>query len=337
MRSSTVPARIITALIGVVVTPIALGLLSTGGWGWYAAVGSFDGFDLSAVAGPTALQAIAIALLVGLVLTGLWSAAGLLTAGILSIVPIAFSLFPSLLMSIYQLRLPLPREWIDGLAYGVPLAILPALGGMGLALWSARHRPARSGTLHAIGFVASPLLLLGGGWMLALSAARAFQALQRFQLGVSVDAAAYAIGGAVLIVAGLFFTKWSPFALLLPALALIVITPLMIMRASAFFGFVFALDRDTATGLTVLVTMGAAVAAAMLYIVFTIVMVRTRSRATVQHPAMVFHGADPSAPAYPMAASSDASYPGAAGSPTGSGYPQIPGDAASPGSDPHRP
>ena len=115
--------------------------------------------------------------------------------------------------------------------------------------------------------------------MLALSAARAFQALQRFQLGVSVDAAAYAIGGTVLIVAGLFLTKWSPFALLLPALALIVITPLMLMRASAFFSFVFTLDRDTATGVTVLVTMGAAVAAAVLYIVFTIVMVRTRARA----------------------------------------------------------
>lgn len=304
MRPSTAPARIITALIGLIVTPIALGLLSTGGWGWYAAVGSFDGFDLSALAGPTALQAIAIALLVGLVLTGLWSSAGLLAAGILSIVPIAFALFPSLLMSVYQLRLPLPREWIDGLSYGVPLAILPVLGGMGLALWSARHRPARSGPLQAIGLIASPLLLLGGGWMLTLAAARAVQALQRFELGVAVDAAAYAVGGAVLIVAGLFLTKWSPFALLLPALVLIVITPLTIMRGSAFFGFVITLDRDTATGLTVLVTLGAAVAAALIYLAFTLVMVLTRTRAarlqTAVHPggaarAMTY----PDAAAYP--------------------------------------
>jgi hypothetical protein len=34
MRPSTVPARIITALIGVVVTPLALGVLSSGGLIW---------------------------------------------------------------------------------------------------------------------------------------------------------------------------------------------------------------------------------------------------------------------------------------------------------------
>lgn len=296
MRPSTVPVRVITAAIGLIVTPIAIGLLSSGGWGWYAASGSYGGLDISRLAGPTALQAAAIVLLVAVVLTGLWSSAGLLAAGVLSLFPIVFALFPSVVVSAY--RLPVPRAWMDGISYGVPLVLLPVLGGMGLALWSARHHPRVSGALQAIGLVVAPLLLLGGGWLLSLSVARSMVALQRFQLGLAADAAAYAIGGVVLVVAGIFLTRWSPFALLLPALALLIITPLTLMRGGAFVEFLFEFGRDTVMGVTGPVSMGAGAAAALLYIAFTAVMLRARRRATAVLPHAAAPG-HPTAPTYP--------------------------------------
>jgi len=287
MRSSTVPARIITALIGVVVTPIALGLLSSGGLIWYQTFTRYGGFDGTLLVGPTALQIAGIALLVVVVLTGLWSSAGLLAAGALSVIALVFALFPSITVSAYQL--PVPREWIDGAYYGLPTALLPVLGGMGLALWFARHRPSRSAALHVIGFFATPVLLLAGAWLVILSIARFLTSMQRFELSPAPDALGLLLGGIVLLLAGLFFTRWSPFALLLPALFLIIITPLLVTPGSALFNVVYPIDRDAALGLLGIVAMGTGVAAAVLYIAYTLVMVRTRARAA-RFPATVHPG-----------------------------------------------
>jgi hypothetical protein len=287
MRSSTVPARIITALIGVVVTPIALGLLSSGGLIWYQTFTRYGGFDGTLLVGPTALQAAGIALQVVVVLTGLWSSAGLLAAGALSVFTLAFALFPSL--TVWAYRLPVPHEWIDGASYGLPTALLPVLGSMGLALWFARHRPSRSAALHVIGVFATPVLLLVGAWLVALSLARSLDSMRRLELGPAPDALGLLLGGVVFIAAGFFFTRWSPYALLLPALFLIIITPLFVAPGSALFQVLFPIDRDAVFSLLGIVAMGTGVAAAVLYIANTLVLVRTRARAA-QFPATVHPG-----------------------------------------------
>lgn len=303
MRPSTAPARIIAALIGLIVTPVALGLLSSGGLAWYQAFTRYAGFDGTLLIGPTALQAAGIALLIVVVLTGLWSSAGLLAAGAVTVFPLVFALFPSVTVWAYQL--PVPREWIDGAYYGLPAALLPVLGGMGLALWFARHRPSRSAALNVVGLFATPVLLLAGAWLTTLSIARLLTSMQRFELSPAPDAFGLLIGGIVLIVAGLFFTRWSPFALLLPAIFLIIITPLLVAPGSALFDVLYPIDRDAALGLIGVVAMGTGVAAAILYIAFTVVMVITRTRAARLQTAL-----------HAGAAAPETTYPGTAAYPS---------------------
>lgn len=185
-----------------------------------------------------------------------------------------FAVSPTLVVNAYQV---LPREVADGVSYGVPLAILPVLGGMGLALWFARHHERRSASVQVVGLIAAPVLLLGGGRMLALSTSRTLMVLRTFDTTVTLDGAVLALIGIALIVAGLLLTAWSPFALLLPAAALLIITPLMLVPSSGLYGFVFGLGQDIAQGAATLLQIGAGTAVAVLYLVFTVVLLRTRA------------------------------------------------------------
>ncbi|MFF5625213.1 hypothetical protein ACFY5A_07575 [Microbacterium sp. NPDC012755] len=278
MRRSSMPARIITALFAVVVAPIGAGLLSAGGRAWYYTFTAFGGFDTSRLLGPVLLQAVGILLLLAVVATGFWSSAGLLTVGILALASLVFAIFPSLLLSMYQA--PLPQEWVDGIVYGIPLALFLAFGAMGLVLLLARRSPARPRmAMNIVGLVAAPVLLTVGIGLLAFGISRGMLvALQQYRFDVSFDAIAAVLSGAVLVVAGVMTTRWSPFALLLPAVVLLVLTPLSLSPGSGFQDVLFTLSREMSRSVPPLLVMGAGVAAALAYALFTAVLLRARAQ-----------------------------------------------------------
>jgi len=279
MRPSALPARIITALFSVIVAPVGVGVLSVGGRSWQYAFMAYGGVDPAQLIGPILLQALGIVLLLAVVATGFWSSAGLLAAGILSVVPIVLALFPVLLLNLYQS--PLPMEWVDGIMYGIPLALFPAFGAMGLVLLFSKRFPARPNVaLNIVGLFAAPLLLIAGVWLLTLGLARGtVAAVQQFRFDFAIDAAAAVLAGVVLIVAGILATRWSPFALLLPALALLIVTPLSLTPASGFSDLLFRTSTELSRSLLPLLLTGAGVAAALSYALFTVVLLRARRRA----------------------------------------------------------
>lgn len=146
MRASTWIARIITSVIALIVTPIALGMVATGGMQWRFAVmaGAYPGFEGPSLAVPVLQIAGGVLLLMAVVFTGIWSSAGLLTAGVLSLAPLVLASAPALMMGLYRLlNGAIPREWLDGLLMGIPLLLLPVLGGLGIALMMLRRHPVR--------------------------------------------------------------------------------------------------------------------------------------------------------------------------------------------------
>ncbi|WP_435749070.1 hypothetical protein [Microbacterium sp. PMB16] len=302
MRRSSTLARLITVIIAVVITPVAVGLLASGGTKWlmtYFEYGSSgDGFGPLLM--PTLLQALGILLLVAVVLTGVWSSAGLLAVGALALVPLAFALFPALLLESYRVLGPvLPREWIDGLTYGIPLIFFPALGAMGIVLANVRRRPERPATvLSILGLVAAPILLVAGICLLAWGIARGqFTALQQFRFEFLPDAAAAVLVGTLLAIAGVFVTRWSTFALVLPAVALIVLS-LLILVPDVIFSTLGGIPMIGRT-LPQLVILGVGTAIALIYLVFTVVVLRVRARALVVRS--VAGTQYPTAPHYPPA------------------------------------
>jgi hypothetical protein len=315
MRRSPLLARIISIVFAVIAAPAAIGLLSAGGRAWYFAFTAYAGVDSGLLVGPLISQAVGIVLLLAVVATGFWTSAGLLTVGVLALVNLVLAVFPALLMPLY--RGPLPMEWMDGIAYGIPLALFTALGAMGLVLLLARRRPARPNlALTLVGIVASPLLLAAGGCVLGLGIARSLLvALQQLRLTVSPDGVALLLLGVILIAAGVLTTRWSPFALLLPAVALLVLTPLTLSAGGPVASALFDVSTELARGVAPLLVMGSGVASAVAYLLFTGVLLWVRSRAAAPaagngYPPLPPEGVYPPAPGYPPADG----YPPAAGS-----------------------
>lgn len=282
MRGSRTLARLITVVIAVIVTPVAVGLLSSGGTSWLMTYfqygGARDGFGSLMM--PTLLQALGILLLIAVVLTGIWSSAGLIAAGVMAVVPLLLALLPALLLESYRMLGPiLPREWLDGLTYGIPLVLLPALGAMGIVLAIVRHRPQRTATgLSIIGLVAAPVLLAAGIWLLSWGIARGqFTALQQFRFDFLPDAAAAVLLGTLLSVAGVFATRWSTFALVLPA-AVLLLLGLLVLVPDAVFMMVGRIPMVGRT-LPQLLILGVGTAVALVYLAFTAVLLRVRKQA----------------------------------------------------------
>lgn len=315
MRRSSSSARLITILIAVVLTPVALGLLATGGTPWLMAVFRYasPGPDLGVLAGPMLLQVLAIAMLVVVVLTGIWSSAGLIAVGILSIVPVLIALAPGLLVPVY--RLPLPREWIDGLSYGIPLLIMPTLGMMGVVLAAVRRRPEPRGIgLGIAGYVLAPLLLAGGAWLVLWGVGRGMRlALQQFRFDFVPEAFVAVIGGLLLVLAGIAATRWSPFALLLPATVLIVLTAVAVFPSASSSLFV-ALPRELLASLPTVLLIGGGMAAAIVFVTFTVTLARVRSRARLAETDMP-------ASDYPPAGYAPGTYPPQTYAPAGQTHP----------------
>lgn len=282
MQRSSTAARIITALIGVIVTPIAVGLISAGGFVWARFFLSYSAptFDLTVLGPPLLLQLLGLILLAGVIATGIWSSAGLLAVGVLGIFAAIIAIAPTLLVELYRFLSPvLPLEWIDGIGYGIPLVLFPVVGGLGFAVALIRRRPQRpSAGAQIIGLIAAPIVLLIGGWLLvwALSFGQR-RALINFDFTFDPVVAAAVIGGFVLVTAGALLVRWSPFALVLPALVLLVISVLFVIPQ--VYGTLFrALPIEVSGIASTIFLLGGAVAVAVAYLVATFVLIRVRSR-----------------------------------------------------------
>ena len=347
MRRSSLTARLITILIALILTPIALILLSVGGQTVNLTLFAygFDGY-LTPLVGPLLLQALGLALLIVVVLTGIWSSAGLIAIGIFSIVPLIVAAFPVTLSWIIRIQ---PRDWGDGLVYGVPLVVLAPLGAMGLVLALVRRDPRPRGTaLSVIGIVAAPLLLTAGAWALTWGIADgALFALQRFEFDLRPGAASAVFAGALLVIAGIAVTRWSPFALVLPALALLVASILLIAAPETAFPVLFELPRGLNTVVPTLLLYGGGAAAGLLYLAFTVVLLRVRAQSRLTPDGAAHSGDTSSAQAqyaagqypgaqYPGAQNAQTQYPPAQFPPTATQHPYPPsrGQQAAPGQQP---
>lgn len=336
MRRSSLTARLITIVIALLLTPIALILLSVGGQTVNLTLFAygFDGY-LAPLVGSLLLQALGLVLLVLVVLTGIWSSAGLIVVGICSIVPLIVAVFPVTLSWIIRIQ---PRDWGDGLVYGVPLVVLAALGSMGLVLVLVRRDPRPKGTaLGVIGIVAAPLLLTAGAWAITWGIADgALFALQRFQFDLRPGAAAAVFAGTLLVLAGIAVTRWSPFALVLPAVVLLVAGILMIAAPDAVFPVLFRLPRGLDTVIPTLLLYGGGAAAGLMYLAFTVVLLRVRAQSRLAPDGSARSGdtssaqAQDSAAQYPPAPYPPAQYPPAPYPPAATPHPYPPAPGQQP-------
>lgn len=283
MQRSTTTARIITALIGVVVTPIALGLISAGGLRVYQffSMSGYAEVDLGEFVGPVALQLVGLILLIAVVATGLWSSAGLIAAGALGLVALLFAIAPGLLLELYGI-VPgfIPREWFDGIFYGLPLAVYAVLGAMGLTLMMIRRSTHGAGGGLAVGgLFAAPVLLAIGGWLLVWGSSEGqMRAVVTFDASINPLAALAVIVGVVFTLAGIGVSRWSPWALVIPAAALLLIALLFFVSMSVpdFRGLIpFDLLRIGVP----FVLVGGATAVAVAQLAFTTVLVIIGRRA----------------------------------------------------------
>lgn len=328
MHRSTLTARLITSVIALVLTPIALILLSVGGQTMILTFFAYasDG-DLASLIGPLLLQILGLALLILVVLTGVWSSAGLIVIGVVSIVPLIVAVFPVTLPWLYGIA---PREWVEGFVYGLPLVVLAALGAMGLVLTLVRRDPRPKGAaLGVIGLIATPLLLAGGAWAITWGIAEGtLFALQRFEFDVRPAPALAIVVGTLLVIAGITVTRWSRFALVLPALVLVVGSILLVVARDAVMSALFELPRGMNTVVPSLLLYGGGAAAGLIYLTFTAVLLRV-----VAHARSAGAPGAPGAPGattpdttvhaqYPHAQYPQAQYPPA---PIQHPYPPVPG------------
>lgn len=283
MQRSTTTARIITALIGVIVTPIALRLISGGGLKIYQIINMFGytPVDLGELVGPVTLQLVGLVLLVAVVATGLWSSAGLIAAGVLALVALSFALAPGLLLELYHV-LPafIPHEWLDGIFYGLPLAVYAVLGAMGLTLMMVRRSTRDVGGGVAVGgLFAAPVLLAIGGWLLVWGISEGqMQAVVNFDTSFNPLIALVVIASVAFTVAGIGVSRWSPWALVIPALVLLVISLVYVLTMSVP-EFRSLIPFDLLRIAMPFVIVGGAVAVAVPQLTFTAVLVISRRRA----------------------------------------------------------
>lgn len=315
MRLSSLTARLVTSVLALVLTPIALILLSLGGQRVHITVFSY-GFngEFGPLTGPLLLQALGVALLIVVLLTGVWSSAGLIVIGAFAIAPLMVAIFPVTLSWIYGVA---PSEWVDGLIYGIPLVVLAALGAMGLVLALVRRDPrAKGGALGAVGIIVAPLLLAGGGWAITWGIAEGMLvALRTFQFDLRPDAASATIVGTLLVIAGITVTRWSPFALILPSLALLAGSIAMVAAPQVVFDLLAALPRSLNTLVPSLLLYGGGAASGLIYLAFTAVLLRVRAQSRLTGPRPD-HPGDAAHPQNPQAHYPHAQYPGALHSPT---------------------
>ena len=174
-----------------------------------------------------------------------------------------------------------PREWVDGFVYGLPLVVLAALGAMGLVLALVRRDPRPKGAaLGVVGLIVAPLLLAAGAWSITWGIAEGtLFALQRFEFDVRPGPGFAVVAGALLVIAGITVTRWSRFALVVPALVLLVGSILLVVARDAVMPALFELPRGMNTVAPSLLLYGGGAAAGLIYLTFTAVLLRVVAHA----------------------------------------------------------
>lgn len=233
-RSSTI-ARLVTAVFALAATPIAVGALSLGGSPWLSYTGNYMRLPLAEGPWPSLVWvALGMVLLLLVALSGIWSSAGLLVAGLWAVPSLITVLVPSLALEVLgAVGRALPGDQViavtTGFTFGVHALLTLPLSALGLVLVLSRRHPARSLLLALGGTVLAPLVL-GAGLVLMLAgiAATLVTAIRAFELAPALIPTVAVLLGAVLQVLGLSMTRWAPFALLLPALAFAAVTVLFL-------------------------------------------------------------------------------------------------------------
>lgn len=290
-------ARLFTVLYALIVTPVATGLIVYGGMPWQQyllmrATGLEELLQfLLSPSGLPSLLALAggLLLLVSVVATGLASSAGLLSVSLLGLLPLSLSIVPQLLISLFEVLPEVLRPASYGIfAQGVALVLYPVLGGMGLALVIARRRPRPHLAVSLPGVVALPVVLLLGAWLTMYGYA---MVMRTFSITFGAEAAPVpallALGaGMVLLWLGVGAAGGSPYALVLPALVLLVFSAGFLLPD--FFSMLPAfLFSQTGGVLMSVVATGTGAAIGLAMLVHTAVQrtVSSRARSRLAHPS----------------------------------------------------
>lgn len=235
MHRSSVVARLVSAVFALVATPIAVVALSLGGAPWLMLARMALPFQLAAAPWPSLLWvALGMVLLLLVALSGLWSSAGLLAAGLWTVASLVSVMLPALSLALFRAASAvLPQQWAVeatyGTAFGTHALITLPLPVLGLVLVLSRRRPAKNLLLALGGTVLAPMVLAAGlVLMIAGIASGLVSSLQMFDLAPTALPALALLLGVLLEVLGLSMTRWAPYALLLPALAMAVATVLLL-------------------------------------------------------------------------------------------------------------
>lgn len=295
MRGSGLVARLLTVVYALIVTPIATGLLSYGGSGWLQYFMTRRFMDSSPVEllgtpmGSRILLGVGLGLLLlaSVVATGIASSAGLLAVGVLGLVSIVLSIVPALMLEVYMTAAEvIPPQFLDGMVYGLPLILHPLMGGLGLGLLVARRRPDPHVAASVAGLVVVPLmLLLGAGLLFRGVAEGAAFAMRMFRLDVQPMVVVLVLAGALLVTLGGAASRWSPYALIVPALVTLVAS--LAMMSSDVLSLISGLwNSPTASSAVSFLLVGGGLAAAVVMLVHTVVLAIVRHRARRQARAL---------------------------------------------------
>lgn len=220
--------HVIAVMVALTSTLVGLGLVVEGSGQVWQAFARLD-FSMSSTTVGFLLQLAGIIFITVAALTGIWSSAGLITVSIIGLGALALSAMPLAAATLLQSVEVLSTHWYSALFSGLPQFVCLALGAMGFAVMLQRRAHPRSkrssggngGVIagHIVGIVLAPLLTVGGV-VLTLRGIEAnrIAALTYMESFTDPGANALIIGGAALFTVGVFLVRWSPFALLLPAL-----------------------------------------------------------------------------------------------------------------------
>lgn len=286
---SGVPAKVLTGLFALLATPAGVLLLTWGSMAWWRAVAqSYMGQNPLELLPPAAMAQLLAGMGIGTILllavaaSGILSSAGPLIGALWGVLPVVLGAVPMLLVTWYQSfgGSGMPLLVLEALHLGHGLLIPPLLGGMGISLALARRRPAPPLLAALLGLVLVPLLL-GGALLLALEGHARGVALTLQTLGAHTELlpALLLLVGVLLLVLAPALTAWSPYAGVLPALALLALSVGAMVRRDLLSSLPLGAGPSAAFVTTYLLSGGFALIALLLLThAVALLVVRRRAR-----------------------------------------------------------
>lgn len=271
---SGVPAKVLTGLFALLATPVGVLLLTWGSMPWrravsqaYAGQSPFDLIPPGAMAQLLAGTGIGIILLLAVAASGILSSAGPLVGALWGVIPVVLGAVPMLMVTGYEV---LGWSWmtlpvLEALSLGHGLVIPPLLGGIGISLALARRRPSPPVAASLLGLVLVPLLL-GGALVLTLQGhARGLAwTLMTLDAPARMLPTLLLLAGVLLLVLAPALAAWSPYAGVLPALALLALSVGSAVRPDLVFSLLFGAGPEASLIATFLFSGGSALVALLL-------------------------------------------------------------------------